>query len=238
VHFLSPRHIWLLLSVLDAYPRTDLARTDDGGATWSRIEGSADLPLIEIAFSSRTAGLLVAQDRHRAHLLYRTTDGGGTWTRQHLDPPPGVPNSAETWLFPVHGPAVGSLLTLRAVSRRQTSARPGWEGTYAYARTGEGWTGPHRLPMPPATVGYDLLAPAPDGRLWAASGHDLWVGDGLAGPWRHRRLPLPDDERIDDVGPVASGVLWVTTSAGVAGGGLYRSDDDGAHWTRMTVAAT
>ena len=41
-----------------------------------------------------------------------------------------------------------------------------WEGTYA--RDGEGWTGPHRLPTAPASIGHDLLVPDPDGRLWCA----------------------------------------------------------------------
>jgi hypothetical protein len=214
VHFLTPRQIWLLISVPDSYPRTDPARTEDGGATWSRIEGTADLPLVQVAFATPADGLLVAQDRHRADILYRTTDGGTTWTRQQLALPPGVPKSAETWLFPVQGPEVGTLLTLRAVSRRPAATRPPWEGTFGYARTGDGWTGPHRLPMPPASVGHDLLAPGPDGRLWGAFGHDVWVGDDLAGPWQHRRVPLPDEENIADICPVGHGVLWLTTSIG------------------------
>ncbi|HEV8560473.1 MAG TPA: hypothetical protein VGR06_29435, partial [Actinophytocola sp.] len=63
-------------------------------------------------------------------------------TRRHLPPPRGVPKSAETWLFPVLGPSPGKLLTLRAVSRRPSDARPSWEGTFAYACTGESWAGP------------------------------------------------------------------------------------------------
>jgi hypothetical protein len=234
-HFLTPRQIWLLISVTDSYPRSDPARTEDGGATWSRIEGAGDLPLIQVAFSSQTDGLLIAQDRHRADILYRTTDGGTTWTRQQLAPPPGVPKSAETWLFPVQGAEMGSLLTLRAVSRRQAAARPPWEGTFGYARIGDGWVGPQRLPMRPASVGNDLLALAPDGRLWGAFGHDVWVGDDLAGPWQHRRVPLPEEEHIDDICPVGDGVIWLTTSVGVAGGALYRSADDGANWINLTV---
>jgi hypothetical protein len=134
-------------------------------------------------------------------------------------------------------PVQGTLLTLRAVSRGGSVARPRWEGTYGYELTDDSWAGPHRLPMPPAAIGPDLLVPAPDGRLWGASGHDVWVGGDLTGPWRHLRVPLPDEEHIKDICPAGDGVLWATTSAGMAGGGLYRSDD-GAHWTRLTVAAT
>lgn len=233
VHFLTPRQIWMLISVLGSYPRSDPARTEDGGATWSRIEATGELPLIQVAFSSLTDGLLIAADLRRGDVLYRTTDGGATWTRQQLPPPPGLPAKAETWLFPVLTPQVGNLLTLRAVSGRESTARPRWEGTYGYARAGDGWSGPHRLPMPPASFGNDLLVPGPDGRLWGAFGHGVWVGDELVGPWQHRRVPLTDEENIDDIFPVGDGVLWLTTN-----GGLYRSDNDGAHWSRISVAAT
>jgi hypothetical protein len=260
IQILTTRQIWLLISVSDLYPssdpagtedggatwwiegtdgpRSDLARTEDGGATWSRIDGAGDLPPIQVAFSSVTDGLLIAADLLRADILYRTTDGGSTWTRQQLSPPPGLPAGAETWLFPVLGPEVGNLLTLRAVSRRESTTRPRWEGTYGYARNGDGWTGPYRLPMAPAGFGNDLLVPGPDGRLWGAFGHDVWVSADLAEPWQHRPVPLPAEEHIADIFPVGDGVLWLTTTGGVAGGYLYRSDDDGAHWTRLSVTST
>jgi hypothetical protein len=267
VYFLTTRQIWLQIHVSNLYPssdpaqtedgvtwwiedtegpRNDLARTEDGGATWSRIdgvpwgqiEGTGDLPTVQVAFSSVTDGLLIAADRLRADILYRTTDGGTTWTRQRLLPPPGLPARAETWLFPVLSPEVGNLLTLRAVSRRESINRPRWEGTYGYARTGDGWTTPYRLPMAPASLGHDLLVPGPDGRIWGASGRNVWVSDDLAGPWEHRRVPVPDDESVAEIFPVADGVLWLTTASGVSGGGLYRSDDDGVHWTRLLIAAT
>ena len=243
-HFLTPQQIWLLIHVSGSeLGRSDLAFTGDGGATWSRIEGQDELAVIDVAFSSVTHGLLVATELRRADILYRTTDGGLTWTRQHLTPPPGMPKRAETWLFPVMTPEVGNLLTLRAVSRRESTPRPAWEGTYAYARDGEGWTGPHRLPTAPASIGHDLLVPDPDGRLWCADEHNVWAGDNLDGPWRPvpwkgtgedpigpGYAPVP--ELIESIWPVGGGVLWLTSTYGC----LYRSDDDGAHWVRISIS--
>jgi hypothetical protein len=249
-YFLTPQQIWLLIHVSGSeLGRPDLARTSDGGATWSRIERKDELAVTNVAFSSSTDGLLIAADLRRADILYRTTDAGLTWTRQHLTPPPGIPKRAETWLFPVVTPEVGNLLTLRAVSRRESATRPAWEGTYAYARDGDGWTGPHRLPTAPASTGHDLLVPDPDGRLWCASVHDVWVGDNLDGPWQpapwhafaqHPLEPgyvrLPGEEVISGIWPVGDGVLWLTSTLGVSGGSLYRSDDNGAHWVRLSIA--
>src|SRR5262249_26438823 len=98
VYFLTPPQTWLLIYVPGSDFRSDLARTEDGGATWSRIDGTGYPPPVQVAFATPTDGLVVAQDRHRADILYRTTDGGTTWARQHLAPPPGVPKGAETWL--------------------------------------------------------------------------------------------------------------------------------------------
>lgn len=141
-YFLSPLQIWLQVHVPGSDFTSDLARTEDCGATWSRIDGTGYPPMIQVSFSSAADGLLIEQDQHRADILYSTTDAGETRTRRHLPPPRGVPKSAETWLFPVLGPSPGKLLTLRAVSRRPSDARPSWEGTFAYACTGESWAGP------------------------------------------------------------------------------------------------
>jgi hypothetical protein len=52
--------------------------------------------------------------------------------------------------------------------------------------------------------------------------------------------PLPSLEVIADIAPVDDGVVWLTTTHGasigaVPSGQLYRSEDDGAHWTHLAV---
>jgi hypothetical protein len=231
--FLNPDEVWLRMPAPGSGVTTGLARTSDGGATWERADGIGRLPVIDAVFSSPRDGLIVEQDGDRADLLRATADGGRTWTPRPVPPPPGLPKTAETWLFPVLGPEPGRLLTVRAVARTRRIPGPRWEGVWAYARDGDGWSGPHRLPSAPASLDRDLLVPGPDGRLWAASGHDVWSADDIAGPWWHRRVPLPAEEAISDVHPVGDGVIWLTTGVGVGGGGLYRGD--GETWTRVPV---
>jgi photosystem II stability/assembly factor-like uncharacterized protein len=251
-HFLTPQLLWALMRPFGHTMRTQLVRTSDGGASWELSGGPGDLPLIRVAFSSPTDGVAVAADERRSDILYVTGDGGDTWTRTPLRPP--VPANAMTTLTPVVRAGTPALVLLR-VEPPARMAPAGWAGIYAYIGGGQAWSGPYRLPM--TLTGLDLAVIGADGRFWAASGQDVWVADDLAGPWEHRPVPLPGEhlrtppwdprlvplpsrEVIADIAPVGDGVVWLTTTHGDALGGvpsgqLYRSEDDGAHWTRLTV---
>jgi hypothetical protein len=234
-HFLTPQQAWLL--------RNGVIRTRDGGVTWQLAWSMAAVRGMLVRFQSEAEGLLVATgERDRVDVLYRTADGGVTWERVPLEFPPGLLASVATLLEPVAGRDGGVLLVLSARSRSGAERRPRWEGTYVYRDNGQGgWNGPYRLPIATARLGPPHLAvPGPDSRIWAAAGHDIYVTDDLAGPLQHRPVPLPAGQVITRLDPVADGVLWLTTRpfpavARVSGGQLYRSPDDGAHWTRVLV---
>jgi hypothetical protein len=234
-HFLSPQQVRLA--------QNGLIRTQDGGVTWQLARGMGGVWVMIVRFPSEAEGLLVAiGEKDRVDLLYRTVDGGISWEREPLAPPPGLPASAVTLLDPVTRPDGGVLLVLSARSRSESERRPRWEGSYAYRRDGQrGWAGPYRLPMASARLSPPHVAvPGPDGRTWAAAGHDLYVAGDLAGPWQHRTVPLPAGQVITRLDPVADSVLWLTTRmfprvGAVSGGQLYRSADDGARWARVMV---
>jgi len=71
--------------------------------------------------------------------------------------------------------------------------------------------GPYRLPMVPVRTNFPQAAVfGADGRIWAAAGHDLFAPEDLAGPWRHSRVPLPDQQNFIGLDAVGDGVLWLT----------------------------
>jgi photosystem II stability/assembly factor-like uncharacterized protein len=243
-HFLTPHRLWLLRQTDHLPTRTHVAHTGDGGITWNESAAPEHVPFARIVFTDETAGLLVAPaDDAARDALYVTTDTAGTWTRQPLDPPADVPRTAETSLDPVARPGAPLLLLLQA-GVRQASPQQRWVRSYAYLGTDDGrtWSGPHRLPTAPTWTRPDLAVLDRDGRVWAASGHDVWTAGDLDGPWEHRSVPLPADQLIADLAPAGAGALWLTTtrypSPGTRPSGLlYRSEDGGAHWTRLTVEA-
>ena len=202
-HFLTPRQVWLV--------QNGLIRTRDGGVTWQLAWSMAAVWGRIAHFQSEAEGLLVATgERDRVDVLYQTANGGISWERVPLDFPPGLLASAGTLLEPVAGPDGGMLLVLKARSRSGAERRPRWEGSYAYRPDGQrGWGGrprPVRRQRPGGTMA------APPGAAAGRAAHHPAV------PGRRR-------------GPVA-GHLPVPGAA-APNGQLYRSADDGAHWTRI-----
>ena len=90
--FVSATRGWVVAHEHDFSDGTDLAvvfRTDDGGATWTRMPG--DVPGFEVfdlgfAHDASQHGWLVGRVPDAAGVkqdaIYRSTDGGATWTRQ------------------------------------------------------------------------------------------------------------------------------------------------------------
>ncbi len=64
-------------------PRSYLLQTDDGGASWRRVEATGrdvDTVLVRVIFADEQHGWTFGEEG----ALYATSDGGATWTRQRV----------------------------------------------------------------------------------------------------------------------------------------------------------
>ena len=139
-----------------------------------------------------------------------------------------------------------SVMVIRADFGSEHAPIPPAAGLYAYRlRPGEEtWSAPVKLPSVRSWAEPDLAWYGRDGRLWAASGHDLWHSDDPAGPWTHLVVPLPGDACIATIGSSGGDTVWLATqprsdagprSRGATGSRLYRTGDGGASWQQLTV---
>ncbi len=137
-------------------------------------------------------------------------------------------------------------MVLRADFGSESAPTPPAAGLYAYrlAPGAETWSAPVKLPTVRSGEGPDLASYGRDGRLWAASGHDLWRSDDPGGPWTHTVVPLSADICIATIGTCRAGTVWLATRPRPAavprprrgtGSRLYHSGDGGASWQEIAI---
>lgn len=138
--FADPQHGWATITCARS-PLHALYRTEDGGATWSRMAapGPPDDPPVGISFVDQRTGYLVSA----AGYLWRTDDAGATW-------------------------AAVDQQAAHTRSLAFVTATPGWElrGTqlFATADGGQSWRAIN-LVLP-----IQQFALLPNGQAWALAG--------------------------------------------------------------------
>jgi photosystem II stability/assembly factor-like uncharacterized protein len=245
-YFTGPHDGWTVVGSYFGEP-SSLAGTRDGGRTW-RVRQLPVAALADgVAFRTATDGHLVAEPRVDGLCVYATGDGGDSWREQPLRLPKGVRRRVRPLLSPPRYADDGSaVMVLRADFGSESAPIPPAAGLYAYrlAPGAQTWSAPVKLPTVPSLEDRDLASYGRDGRLWAASGHDLWRSDDPAGPWTHTVVPLPDDVGVAAIGSYGGSTVWLATRPRPAapprprrgtGSRLYRSGDGGASWQKVTV---
>jgi hypothetical protein len=242
-YFTGPRDGWTVIGSYFGEP-SSLAGTRDGGRTWTVRQLPVAALRDGVAFRTATDGHLVPEPRVDGLRVYATGDGGDSWREQPLRLPKGVRRRVRPLLSPPRYADDGSaVMLLRADFGSESTPIPPAAGLYAYrlAPDAEAWSAAVKLPTVPSP---DLASYGRDGRLWAASNHDLWRSDDLAGPWAHTVVPLPADACIAAIGSCGGSTVWLATRPrsaaaprprGETGSRLYRSDDGGASWQEVTV---
>jgi hypothetical protein len=245
--FANPREARLLMasrSYGDAKPWR-LARTGDGGATWTEDPLPPGV-FTGVAFRDAAEGYLTPDPYATGDFCaYATTDGGHTWQAQPLRPPKGVGRRLRPVLLPPRFAGDGSaLITLRAsLASESVPKQPPAAGLYGYVRApgDSGWSMPAKLPTVRSWSFPDVVTRGGDGRVWAASSHDLWWAEDISGPWQHTVVPLPAGICIGALAVSGNRMVWLATTARLGGrqvgtpGRLYRSDDGGTSWNPVTV---
>jgi photosystem II stability/assembly factor-like uncharacterized protein len=237
--FIDPQHGWLEadLASSGAFSFGDLYRTDDGGATWTKLS----IPVAGVpTFTSPSDGFLtggVASDQ-----FYATTDGGASWARVTLSIPSDAPSNEGAISPPVFLNSRVGVLTVTYGSEK--SGEVAWDATNDGGVT---WTIRHVVqiaaptdrasPTPTAAIDatHWLAAPAAEHAVIRFDGSSESRASGTG-------LPQPNLGVISQLTfqPDHSGLAIV--SGGVCEGyktdcstfnALFRSETDGASWAQL-----
>jgi photosystem II stability/assembly factor-like uncharacterized protein len=220
--FIDDNHGWVLGAACDARGncRPGIARTDDGGASWSLLPfpSEEELGVGSIYFSSIDDGWLIDPS------LAETTDGGDTWTSVN---PPGAALVAGVVSFDGSAWAVSGCVACGTTIWESPapgspfepapSQPPNPTGTNA-SFTQAMVAGSHLILSGPMSGGE--IAASPDGRSWElADLPSACVGD-------------------DQLGASPAGTLLDVCAVEVGGGfapkEAWTSTDWGSHWTLLS----
>ena len=203
-------------------PRSYLLKTEDGGATWARVEAAGadvDARLTGVRFAGHEHGWAFGEQG----ALYATSDGGRTWARQRV---------------PTRRLLLGAHFQ---------DARRGWlaGAGSTLLRTSDGgatWTPGHVAPQPPATVPqwpgvrFNAVAFVGAGRGWAAgSGGSVYATSDGGRTWAAQSTGTEAD--LYDVKFLDEREGWAAGAAGT----LIHTTDGGRTWaaeesgTRQTL---
>jgi photosystem II stability/assembly factor-like uncharacterized protein len=211
-------------------------RTADGGATWQKLDVTADrVDFRDIDAIDENTAYVLSIGNGPASRIYKTTDAGATWTKQFANEDPKVFLDAMSFWDADHGMVIGDSI----------------DGQFCIMTTetsGRAWTRVPAAALPPAL---------PNEGAFAASGTNIavlgrteaWIGTGASS--KARVLHTRDRGKTWSVAvtPIAAGpssgiysVAFRDSKRGVVVGGDYAKEKDaidnvavtsdgGATWT-------
>jgi len=187
-------------------------RSTDAGVTWTTIHAGQIADAVVDPSNANTLYISVANDG-----IYKTTDGGTTWTKLTAGPT----GAGAAWVklaIGVGGAHGSNFLAAKSVGTVYKSSDGGSTWTTVAGSHGAGWTG-----------WCDMIAVAPDDEgliLVGGIGIERTTNGGTS--WSSP-AGLHADHHVAVFAPSNANIVYECND-----GGVYRSDDKGATWKKLS----
>ncbi|MCC6662072.1 MAG: hypothetical protein IT437_14445 [Phycisphaerales bacterium] len=231
--------------------RKMLARTQDGGATWTSIPlpGFQDAPLYNVTFLDANVGLVTGNSATGSIDIFRTVNGGQSWSpvanfplggswyhQKYLGATTGfigsngaivrTTDAGATWQLRSGYPECPSMTGMDffdAATGLASGGRPSFEsGVFKTADAGATWT----LTLDIGTD--DVIVLSPTAAVAATTG-GIYRSEDAGNTWFPTGAVIPTG--IVDMDRVSA-----ATIVGVSGrGDIWRSTDDGSTWVQVWI---
>lgn len=194
----------------------------DGGTTWVRANaGLRAGHITSVAVSPGNSAVVLAGTD--AGELHRSADGGATWTRVVYLP----------------GQTMHRILFVPGTPARVYLVN----GGYLMVSTDAGVTWSD-LPGSPVGIGSLALCRGAPATLWVSdsNGTGVWRSTDSGATWtrvytRPRNTVMSGEVAADAADPLVAYMTMIDYAPGGAATGLYRTQDGGATWTKLTISA-
>jgi len=222
----DPDHAWTVFTVPPSGSAGGIARTEDGGDTWS---DAGEMPVSgPLRFIDGRRGFVAAEGGWGGHAFYTTIDGGATWAQPALALPAGVAADQVTFDPPrFFGPR--GILPVRV-----GYPSPSRVAFYVTADTGGTWTAAGLVDLPPGTAAGPVAVAAPD-VWWVADTAGIFVATTSDGgrTWA-RRQPTGADGGFDLV-DARDATTAIALHRGANGGRVLVTHDGGASFAPLPL---
>ncbi|HXM75879.1 MAG TPA: hypothetical protein VN971_03820, partial [Thermoanaerobaculia bacterium] len=205
-------------------------KTTDGGATWAHIDGLAVRTISAIAVDPRASGTVYvggSQDFASPKGLAKTTDGGETWKLVDLGP------ASSSIVSVVVDPSSPSTVYVAQLADSRYASTP---TVMVSMDGGETWFSlVNSLPrfIAPTALAVD---PGPSRKVYLAAYRTIFQSANGGGTWTEVTSGLTpvDDGVLSYVYAIAIDPRSSTIYAGTGGNGLFKTNDGGASWNRLS----
>jgi photosystem II stability/assembly factor-like uncharacterized protein len=217
-------------------------KSTDAGRTWRHIGLDDTQHIGKVAVDPKNANIVFVAaighlyDAHPERGLYRSLDGGGTW-RKVLFKNDSV-GAVDVVIDPTNSQVVyASLWNTRRPTwyTYQPTNGPGG-GLYKSTDGGSTWT-QLTSGLPAACIGRSGIAVAPSNPRRVYAIVDNFLPEGQTSEPATGCPGTPPGRGGRGVAPTAPGTPGAPVAPAAPQGGLYRSDDAGATWTKMSTDA-